>query len=290
MKRFPEFALLGAIAVSMSNYSPAQSQASTFTDADLTATTSAKDIAAIPPLPRGTSTILGGAIRDVDPVLDRFTLRIVGEKPMKILYDERTQIFLDGKRIPLKQLRSAEHASVQTTLDGTSVFAISVHILSKLQQGDYRGQVVSYDAATGNLELVGGAGGDPIRVRVSSDTKFNRKGQDAFTSAPSSAADLQRGALISLQFEPDGKGRGTATEITLLAVPGSKFVFSGNLIALDLRAGNLILLDPKNDENYQIDFNPGAIPSIQNIHSGQQVRITAEYDGTRYLAQDVTPY
>jgi hypothetical protein len=249
----------------------------------------AGSFSAIPAIPHGRSTILGGSIRNVDPVLDRFTLNIMGEKPMKILFDERTQIFLDGKKIPLRDLREAEHASVQTTLDGTSVFAISVHILSRLQHGDYRGEIAAYNSETGDLDVVSAAGGDPVRVRVSSDTKFARKGQAAFTSSPASAADLQRGTLISLQFEPDGKGRGSVTEIAFLATPGSRFVFSGNLIALDTHAGTMVLLDPRNNETYQIAFNEGATPTIQNLHSGQSVRVTAKYDGTRYLAEDVTP-
>ena len=102
----------------------------------------AKDVlgpGGMPPLPSGKSTILGGAIRDVDPVLDRFTLRIVGEKPIKILFDERTQIFQDGKKVPLRDLKPADHASVQTILDGTNVFALSVHVLSKSPEGDYQG-------------------------------------------------------------------------------------------------------------------------------------------------------
>lgn len=290
MNRIPQVALIGAMAVFTSTRGAAQTRHVTGAEVDLTASPSTKDLTGIQPLPSGTSTILGGSIRDVDPVLDRFTLKIVGEKPMKILYDERTQVFVDGKRIPLNQLRSAEHASIQTTLDGTSVFAISVHILSQLQPGDYRGEVVSYDPASGNLDVVPGKGGDPIRLRVSSDTKFNRKGQGTFISNQSGPADLQRGALVSLQFDPDGKGRATATEITLLATPGSKFVFSGNLIALDMHAGNLMLLDPKTDQNYQIEFEPGVVQGIQNVHAGQRVRVSAEYDGNRYLAQDVTAY
>lgn len=288
MKRISEFALVGMMAAFP--FSHAGAQTTQVAEADLTASTPSKDLSAMPPLPRGTSTILGGAIREVDPVLDRFTLRIVGEKPMRILYDERTQVFLDGKRIPLKQLRPSEHASVQTTLDGTSVFAISVHILSQLQQGDYRGEVVGYNPTTGDLDLTSGRGGDPIRVRVSSDTKFERKGQGTFRSAQSGPADLQRGTLVSIQFDPDGKGRASATQITLLATPGSKFVFSGNLIALDMHTGTMMLLDPRDDQNYRIEFDPSTIPAIQNVHGGQRVRITAEYDGTRYLAQDITPY
>ncbi len=127
-------------------------------------------------------------------------------------------------------------------------------------------------------------------MRVTGDTKFERKGQSNFAAEQSGAADLQPGALVSVDFEPDGKGRGVATHVTMFAVPGSKFVFSGNLVALDTHAGFMMLLDPKDNQNYQINFNSGTIPSIQNIHSGQRVRVTAEYDGARYLAHDVTPY
>jgi len=290
MKRIPECALIGAIALFSSVMGQAQATQVINNEADLTATDATKALSALPPLPPGKSTILGGTIRSVDPVLDRFTLGIVGEKPMRILYDKRTQVFLDGKRIPLAQLRAAEHASVQTTLDGTAVFAISVHILSQLQQGDYSGKVVSYDPSTGDLELVGGEGGEQIRVRVTSNTQFGRKGQGSFASGQSSAADLQRGTLVAVQFDPDGKGRASATQITLLAVPGSSFVFSGSLIALDLHRGMMTLLDPRDNTTYQIEFDPATIPSIQNIHAGQNVRIRAEYDGTRYLAQDLTPH
>ncbi len=55
----------------------------------------------VPPAPKGKSTILGGEIRFVDPVRDELLLKAYGQKPIKILFDERTQVFKDGKRIPL---------------------------------------------------------------------------------------------------------------------------------------------------------------------------------------------
>jgi len=251
---------------------------------------SAHDISAIPPLPRGKSTILGGAIRDVDPVLDRFTLGIAGEKPMKILFDERTQVFLDGQKIPLHDLRPSMHASVQTTLDGTSVFALSIHILSRLQPGDYSGEVVSYDSSTGDLQLTTGHGGEPLHFKVASGAMFARKGQGSFIATQAGPADLQKGTLVSLQFQPDGKGHATATEVTILAIPGSQFVFTGNLLALDMHVGSMVLLDPRNNQTYQINFSASTLPSMPNIHPGQRVRIAAEYDGTRYLAHSVSAY
>ena len=209
---------------------------------------------------------------------------------MRILFDERTQFFLDGKKISLRDLRPATHASIQTTLDGTSIFAISIHILSQLQQGDYPGEVMSYNPETGDLDLVSGAGGEPVRVRVTSETKFDRKGQDTFTSAPAGPGDLQRGSLVSVRFEPDGKGRGAANEITFLATPGAQFVFSGSVASFDAQSGTLVLIDSHNNQRYQIAFEPGGISNLQDLHSGQRVRIAARYDGTRYLAQNVTPY
>ncbi|MGA8089439.1 MAG: hypothetical protein WCA10_19355 [Terracidiphilus sp.] len=259
-------------------------------DSDLNAAGAHDNVSTMPPLPSGKSTILGGAIHDVDPVLDRFTLRIVGEKPIRILFDERTQIFVDGKKIPLRDLRPASHASVQTTLDGTSVFALSVHILSQLQQGSYRGEVMSYNPSTGDLELAGGQGGEPIRFKVSKDATFARKGQGNFVASSSGPSDLQKGSLVSIDFEPDGNGRGTITKVTVLAIPGSQFVFSGNLIALDMHTGTMVLLDPTNNQSYQIEFNSGSMASMPDVRPGQRVRVAAEYDGTRYLAHNVTAY
>jgi hypothetical protein len=288
MKRFPELALLGAVALSLSGQAAAQTaKPASPAEPEITPSTHLKSVTAIPPIPKGTSSILGGSIRDIDPVLDRFTLNIVGVKPMRILYDERTQLFVDGKRISLNQLRPAEHASVQTTLDGTSVFAISVHILSQMQQGDFNGQVRSYDPTSGDLEVVGDRGGDPIRLRVSTSTTFERKGQVSSSSTPAGPGDLQPGSLVSLQFNPDGKGRGSATRITVLATPGSTFVFTGNLVSLDTHSGMMTVLDPRDDQTYQIGFNPGSLSSIQNIHPGQHVRVTAAYDGSRYIAENV---
>jgi len=289
MKRIPEFALLGAVALSLGGPTIAQtSQQASSVEPEIKPSTPLKSVTTIPPIPKGTSTILGGSIRDIDPVLDRFTLHIIGEKPMKILYDQRTQLFVDGKRISLNQLRPAQHASVQTTLDGTSVFAISVHILSQLQQGDYSGQVQSYDPTTGDLEMIGERGGESMRLRVSSNTIFERKGQGSSSTTPAGPGDLQPGSLISLQFDPDGKGRGSATRITVLATPGSTFVFAGNLVSLDTQTGTMTVLDPRNDQTYEIAFNPGALSSIQNIRPGQHVRVTTAYDGKRYVAETVT--
>jgi len=241
----------------------------------------------MPPLPRGKTTILGGAIRNIDPVLDRLTLGIYGEKPMKILFDERTQIFRDGKRIGVRDLAPTEFASIQTTLDGTQIFAVSIHVLSQAPQGDYEGRILDYRPETGDLDIEAGIATGPLRVTVSQQTSIHREGQAAFSAGQSGAADLAPGALVSVEFEPGKQGRALADKITILATPGSSFVFSGSISTLDLHSGFLVLVDPRDGKYYRIFFNSLNTASIPALHTGDHIRVDASYDGTHYVASEI---
>lgn len=245
-----------------------------------------KNLADVPPLPKGKSTIMGGRIRNIDQVKDQFVLNVYGQKPVKIRYDARTQMFKDGKKIPPQELSPAEHASVQTTLDGDKIFALSVHILTGAPEGDFQGRINSYDATSGMLMIAGSSGQAPFTVRVTPNTTVSREGQGSFTSAGRGQGDLVSGSLVSMTFEPDSKGHGIAKSITILATPGAKFVFSGVVTALNVSSGYLVLTDPRDERTYQIHFNPADAPA-QKLRQGDKVRITADYDGTRYAATDI---
>jgi hypothetical protein len=247
----------------------------------------AGDLPPLPPPPGGKSTVFGGAIRKVDPVRDQLTLGIYGEKPLKILFDERTQVYRDGRRVPLRELGLCDHASVQTTLDGASVFALSIHILSQSPQGDYQGRVLSYRPDSGELTLEASTIGEPLKLHVSQTTSIARQGQSAFASTPSGLSDLARGSLISVQFQSNRDGRGEATHIAVLAVPGAAFSFSGDISALDLKAGYLDLFDPQSDRSYRIYFDPAHAPAVSDLHSGAHLNVSVNYDGTRYVANAI---
>ncbi len=279
-------AMLGGVFLSQSSAATAPSQAAMSASSVRTETTAAR-LTDVPAMPKGKSTVMGGSIKDVDQVRDRFVLNVYGEKPMRVLYDERTQVFRDGKRISLRDLEPSAHASVQTTLDGASIFAVSVHILSAQPSGDYQGRVKSYDPGTGELTLTSSASREPFRIQVTNQTSFKREGQSAFSSVQSSANDLVPGSLVSVQFASNNKGRGTAQEISVLAAPGATFIFSGTLSALDMHAGALTLVDAKTDQGYQIFFDP-THRSAESLRTGQRVRISADYDGKRYVATEIS--
>jgi hypothetical protein len=122
-----------------------------------------------------------------------------------------------------------------------------------------------------------------FRVRVTPTTTVKREGQTGFTAGSNGQSDLMPGALVSLSFQSDNRGQGTAQAITVLATPGSSFVFTGVVTALNVAGGYMVVVDPRDNRSYQIRFNPSD-PVVLRLHNGDHVRITADYDGTRYAA------
>ena len=238
----------------------------------------------IPRLPSGRTTIFGGAIQDLDPVRDQFTLNVIGQRPMRILFDERTQVFRDGTKIRLRELGAEKHASVETTLDGDRVFAVSIHILSQAAEGQYDGRVVSYDPGSGALLIDASASRDPLKVFVSANTQFSRTGQSQFRSTVSGPSDLAPGALVSVTFRSGEPGRAVANTIKVLAVPGSSFSFSGDINSIDIHSGSLVLVDAVDHRTYQIQFSPAIFPESRRLHPGDHVMVTATYNGSGFVA------
>jgi hypothetical protein len=242
---------------------------------------------ALPPAPRGKSTILGGEIRRVDPVRDEIMLNVFGQRMVKILFDERTQVYVDGRKASLRDISAANHASVQTVLDGTDVYALSIHILSQAPAGEYQGRVLNYDPAARELTVSSPLSSQPVKLLVPADTSVVHQGQGTSSSDPSSTAGLVKGDLVAIEFESDKKGRGIASQIAILAAPGSAFVFDGDLSSLDMHTGFLVLVDPRDDKSYAIYFDSRQLPATQNLHEGDHLRVTARYDGTRYVASEL---
>ncbi len=239
---------------------------------------------ALPLVPPGKATVMGGEIHNVDPVRDQFTLEVPGGRPIKLLFDARTQLYRDGVKIAPGNLHSGDRASVETVLDGTNVFALSIHMLSHPPEGECQGQVMSYDPRSRELMVSSALSHEPIKLLVPPGTPTIRQGQATSSSTPPSSADFVAGTLLSVKFESDNQGRGVASQIAILAIPGSSFVFSGNIASLDLHTGLLVLDDPSGDKSYQLSFDPARIPLSQNLHLGEHVTVTASFNGARYVA------
>lgn len=287
MDRYLVAAVISSALAAGATVSQAQSRPMPKEQPDMKSAFSTADFSSLPAMPRGKSTVLGGQIAKVDPVLDQLTLRVFGQHPLKILFDERTQVFRNGTKIPLRDLRPEEHASVQTILEGPNVFAMSIHMLSDMPQGEARGRVLDYNPETRELTLGSSLSRDPIRLLVGENTPVVRQGQGTFTSEGGGQADLVSGALVDVTFDAGEKGRAVASRVTVLAKPGSNFVFSGKISSLDMHAGVMVVVDPRDQKSYQISFEPARVPITEKLHVGDEVRIEATFDGTRYAAAQV---
>jgi len=242
----------------------------------------------LPPLPDGRSTVVGGVIGKVDPVMDQLTLDVFGGQPMKIDFDARTQVYQDGVRESVADLRPEDHASVETTLDGDDVYALSVHMLSQTPQGECEGQVLSFDPGSGRLMVRSRITQDDVRLLVPPGTPVVPVGQAAGPGADRGTEALLPGALVSVLFSSNNRGQGVANHISLLAAPGAAFYFAGTIVFLDLHSYQMVVQDPRDNRTYPIAFNPAGFPNAGALRMGEKVHVTARFDGRRYVATAIT--
>jgi hypothetical protein len=105
---------------------------------------------------------------------------------------------------------------------------------------------------------------------------------------PASPAELQPGSLVAVAFLPSRDGHVSVQQISILALPGMTFTFSGRVEQFDLRRGLLTLVDPRDQKSYQVSFDPTVRALTRDVHEGVDVTVSASFDGKRYTAQSIT--
>lgn len=238
-------------------------------------------------VPKGQSSALGGKIAKLDPVRDQFTLSVPGGKNLRIFFDSRTQVFENGKKISVLDMHRAAHASVETRLDGTDIFAVRVHILTDVPEGNLRGQVDSFNAGTGKLDLHLAGTKSAITFVVPTGTPIARIGQQSFVKEGKGIADLVPGAIVDVTFKPGEEARGTATGIAVRVVPGAEVVIQGELVTLDLHAGHLSISTAQDTLPTNVAFDPSRFQLSSQLHISDRVRVSARFDGSKYTATSI---
>ncbi len=254
---------------------PAEADAPGFTDA--------ADLLPEPPsVPQGKATLVGGTLTKLDRVRDQITVRPFGGRGLRILFDGRTQIYRDGTKIPLSELRDGEKIYVDTILDGTVIFAKNIRLLTQPARGESRGQIVSVDRERSELVVNDVLSPKPVRLSITPTTRITKEQQAA------SAGDLYLRSLIDVKFGRRSDGRVVADEITIMAQPGADFTFAGRVTDLDLHTGLLLVEDPRDKKSYEVHFDPSAVHIDGDLIQGAEVTVTADFDGTRYATNAIT--
>ncbi len=237
----------------------------------------------LPPLSKSKVTLVGGTIEKLDRVRDQLTVRpFGGGSRMKILFDARTHVYRDGQVTSPTDLKKGDRVYVDTILNGTTVFARNIRFNTNTAQGESQGSVVSYSADRGELLVRDALSPQPMRVRLNPSTRV-LQGEHTVP-----VSELEPGTLVDVKFDSENNGRNVAREISVLALPGATFTFAGEVVAINLRSGLLVLNSVTDHKTYEINFDPSKFAVDDNWRQGTDVSVQTRFDGTRYTAQNVT--
>jgi hypothetical protein len=101
------------------------------------------------------------------------------------------------------------------------------------------------------------------------------------------AKSLLEGSLIAMKFDAEGNGHEVASEILILALPGTRYTFSGQVLHIDLRTSLLVLSSSTDHKTYEISLDPSTTPD-DNLQVGSVVTVVTSFEGSRYVARTVT--
>lgn len=235
----------------------------------------------LPPVPTTKTTLIGGTVERLDRVRDQVTVRVFGGGPMKILFDPRTKVYRGKEEISLADLHEGERIYLDTILDGNTVFARSIRLKTVQAVGESQGIVVSYRSDRSELTFRDAISPAPVRVRLTSSTRFLRDDQAV------AASTLSEGCLVSVRFASEGNGHNVAREISILALPGTRYTFAGQIAHLDLRSGLLVIRSSTDHKTYELYLDSSITPD-ENLHAGAAVTAVTNFEGSRYMVRSLT--
>lgn len=230
----------------------------------------------LPRLKQSRASLIGGTLGNIDRLRDRFILRLFGGGKLTVVFDPRTQFVREGKAAGAQDMHPGDRVYVETVLDGTAVFAKTIHVVTGAAQGTTVGQIIAYDAAQGSLSIRDQLSSRPVQFHVTSKTIITGVG-------------VGPGALVQVSFV-GGKGPALVREILVLAAPGSVFTFAGRITFLDFASHELVLANAIDNNRYEIQFNPATIEADarEHLQEGASVTVAARFNGQRYVAESVT--
>jgi hypothetical protein len=200
---------------------------------------------------------------------------------MNILFDPRTQVYRGGAEATLADLREGERVYLDTILDGDTVFARSIRLKSQQAVGESQGVILKYRVDRGEMTVRDAISPEPLRVRLNSSTQFLQGDHKVPVDK------LSEGCLVDVKFSSEGNGQEVAREISILALPGTRYTFAGQVVHIDLRTGLLVINSSTDRKTYEVYLDPSVAPD-ENLHAGALVTVVTNFEGSRYVARSLT--
>jgi hypothetical protein len=93
---------------------------------------------------------------------------------------------------------------------------------------------------------------------------------------------------VAIKFGPRQDGGEVAREVSVLATPGASFIFAGQVTAIDLRLGLLVLTSSTDHKTYEIYLDPSVVGIDDNLRPAADVTVLTRFQENRYVARSVT--
>jgi hypothetical protein len=235
----------------------------------------------LPPLPKENASLVGGTVQKVDRVRDQIVVHTFGGGSMKISFDPRTHIYHGSDQGSVYDLKIGERVYVDTMLDGDVVFARNIRVKGTTSGGEGQGTVLGYRSDRGELLLRDALSPRTLKIRIDSQTRIVKGDRNA------AAWQLEPGTLVAVKFGPENGGD-VAREISILAIPGTNFIFAGEITAINLRLGIIVITSSTDHKSYEIYIDPSLLPEDNSVHEASNITVVARFDGSRYIANRVT--
>lgn len=236
----------------------------------------------LPPIPPSKATLIGGTIEHIDPVQDEITIRVFGGGKMKALFDPRTNVSRDGKPGSIEELKAGERVYADTILLNGTVFARNIRLGGSNSTGEVRGVVLEYRGDKSALQVRDPLSPAPMSLRLTPGTRITRGNQSATIN------DLVPGTLVSVNFLPEAGNRPVARQVTILITPGTEFTFNGQVTALDLHLGLLVVTSTADHQMYEVHFDPATLSISPDLRVGAEISVETRYEGNQYVARGLT--
>lgn len=235
-----------------------------------------------PPLPKGTTTLIGGIATSVDHVRNRVTVQPFGKgSKVKVFIDERSHIYRNGTETTILGIHKGDRVYVDTMLNSDNrIFARNVRVLTQTGLAEVRGQVVSSDPARGTINVRDQLSAKPVSFYVDRATRYSS------TKGEATLGDVQPGSLIDVAFTPR-QDKAVAQEVKVLAKPGDNYIFSGKVTNVNMRTGSFFVDNTTDDQNYEVHFTRDSVNDFPALRVGAQVTARATFDGKQYVASNV---
>jgi hypothetical protein len=236
----------------------------------------------LPKLPDAKASLIGGTVGRLDRVRDQITVQIFGGGKMKIFFDPRTHIYHDGAETSLADLHQGDHVYIETILDGSNVFARAIRLKTSTSAGESQGIITGYNDSKGELQLRDALSPQTIKIRITPQTRIVEGNRAA------SASRLAPGTLIAVKFGARKDGGEVASEVSVLAAPGDSFTFAGQVTAIDLRLGLMVLNSSTDHKTYEIYLDPSVLTIDESVRPSVDVTVLTRFEGNRYVARIIT--